>query len=436
MTKTNTKPMFIRNASQLVTLKGGSESPRVKEQMEELHIIENGSVWIENGKIEDVGTDKELSEKYSSKLNQAQHIDATGKLVTPGFVDPHTHLVHAGTRENEFNMRLQGASYMDIMNAGGGIHSTTKATREASHSQLYNESFARLNRFLKQGVTTVEAKSGYGLSLEHEMKQLEVAKKLNETHPIDIVSTFMGAHAVPAQYKENPDEFVDLVIYEMLPKVAESGLAEFNDVFCERGVFTPDQSRRILEAGLNLGLLPKIHADEIEPYAGAELAATLGAVSADHLLKASDEGIRQMAEAGVIGVLLPGTAFFLMAESANGRKMIDEGVAVALSTDCNPGSSPTVSTPLIMNLGCLKMGMTPAEVLTAVTINAAHAIKRGHEVGSIEVGKKADMNIFNVPTYMHLQYMYGENHINTVIKNGQVAISGGNLVCQDTHTHN
>lgn len=430
------KPIFIRNAHQLVTLKGGSEAPRTKQQMEELQIIENGSIWLENGKIAAVGTDAELQEKFSNRLHEADQIDATGKLVTPGFVDPHTHLVHAGTRENEFNMRLQGASYMEIMNAGGGIHATTKATREASHEQLFKESYNRLDRFLKQGVTTVEAKSGYGLSLEHEMKQLEVAKQLNESHPIDIVSTFMGAHAVPAQYKHNPDQFVDLVIEEMLPNVAASGLAEFNDVFCERGVFTPEQSKRILEAGLSLGLLPKIHADEIEPYAGAELAASLGAVSADHLLKASDLGIRQMAEAGVIAVLLPGTAFFLMAESANGRKMIDAGVAVALSTDCNPGSSPTVSLPLIMNLGCLKMGMTPAEVLTAVTINAAHAIKRGHEVGSLEVGKKADINIFHVPTYMHLQYMYGENHVNTVIKNGKIVVSGGNLVCHDTHTHN
>ena len=429
-------PIFIRNAHQLVTMKGGSEAPRVGSQMEELHIIENGSVWIEDGKIAAVGTDAELYETFKGQLHEAEVIDATGKLVTPGFVDPHTHLVHAGTREQEFNMRLQGATYMEIMNAGGGIHSTTKATREATHEQLFEESFARLNRFLKQGVTTVEAKSGYGLSLEHEMKQLEVAKQLNDSHPIDIVSTFMGAHAVPAEFKEVPDQFVDIVINEMLPQVANSGLAEFNDVFCERGVFTPEQSKRILEAGQNLGLLSKIHADEIEPYGGAELAASVGAVSADHLLKASDQGIRQMAEAGVIAVLLPGTAFFLMAESANGRKMIDAGVAVALSTDCNPGSSPTVSLPLIMNLGCLKMGMTPAEVLTAVTINAAHAIKRGATVGSIEAGKQADINIFNVPTYMHLQYMYGENHIDTVIKKGKKVVSGGSLVWQDTHTLN
>ncbi|WP_113926965.1 imidazolonepropionase [Bacillus sp. P14.5] len=409
------KTVFVRNASQLVTLKG-EDAPRVGGEMEQLGIIENGSVWIEDGKIVSVGSDAELAERYKGQIETAETIDASGKLVTPGFVDPHTHLVHAGTRDNEFDMRLKGASYMEIMNAGGGIHATTSATRRATHEQLFSESYERLNRFMLQGVTTVEAKSGYGLTTEDELKQLEVAKALNEKHPIDIVSTFMGAHAVPADFKDDPDRFVNHVIKDMIPKVAKMGLAEFNDVFCERGVFTPEQSKRILEAGLEYGLLPKIHADEIEPYKGAELAAEVGAVSADHLLKASDEGIKKMAETGVIAVLLPGTAFFLMAEMANGRKMIDAGVPVALSTDSNPGSSPTVSLPLIMNLGCLKMGMTPAEVLTAVTINAAHAIKRGHEVGSLEVGKKADLNIFKVPTYMHLQYMYGENHIDTVLK--------------------
>ncbi|ERN54011.1 imidazolonepropionase [Alkalihalophilus marmarensis] len=422
------KAIFIRNANEVITIKGGSDAPLTKERMEELHIIKGGSMWLEDGNIQAVGTDEEILADYQNRLDEAEVIDARGKVVAPGFVDPHTHLVFAGSRENEFNMRLEGSSYMEIMNAGGGIHATTRATREADHEQLFTESKRRLDKFLMHGVTTVEAKSGYGLSLEHEMKQLEVAKKLNNSHCIDIVSTFMGAHAVPIDYKENPDQFVDIVINEMIPKVAEAGLAEFNDVFCEHGVFTPDQSKRILEAGLKHGLKPKIHADEIEPYGGAETAAEVGAVSADHLLKASDEGMKMMADKGVIGVLLPGTAFFLMAESANGRKMIDTGVPVALSTDCNPGSSPTVSLPLIMNLGCLKMGMTPAEVITATTINAAHAINRGHEVGSIEVGKKADVVILDVPNYMQLQYHYGVNHTETVIKGGKVVVNGGRLV--------
>src|SRR5690606_32263948 len=357
----NRRPLLIRHASQLVTLKGSSDAPLTGKAMEALHIIEDGSVWIEEGIIQSVGTDREIAEKYGSRLEEARVIDATGRLVTPGLVDPHTHLVYAGSRENEFEMRLKGATYMEIMNAGGGIHATTAATQKATHEQLYEESRKRLDLFLRHGVTTVEAKSGYGLTLEHELKQLEVARELNRNHPVDVVSTFMGAHAVPVAYRERPDDFVERVIREMIPEVARRKLAEFNDVFCEKGVFTPEQSRRILEAGKEWGLLPKIHADEIEPYGGAELAAEVGAVSADHLLKASDRGIRAMAEKGVVAVLLPGTAFFLMAESADGRRMIDAGVPVALSTDCNPGSSPTVSMPLIMNLGCLKMGMTPAE---------------------------------------------------------------------------
>jgi imidazolonepropionase len=423
-----TAPIFIRNASQLVTLQGSSAAPLVKGAMSELGIIENGSVWIENGVIQAVGKDEELAQKYAARLGEAEVVDASGKLVTPGLVDPHTHLVFAGSRENEFNMRLQGATYMEIMNSGGGIYATTGRTQAATHEELFQESYERLNQFLRHGVTTVEAKSGYGMEWETELKQLEVAKQLNDMHVIDVVSTFMGAHAVPKEYKQNPDRFVRLLIEEMIPKVAELGLAEFNDVFCEHGVFTPEQSKQILEAGRRYGLIPKIHADEIEPYEGAELAAEVGAISADHLLKASEKGMKAMAEKGVVGVLLPGTAYFLMAESANGRKMVDLGVPVALSTDCNPGSSPTVSLPFIMNLGCLKMGMTPAEVITATTINAAHAINRGQEIGSLEVGKKGDITIFNVGNYMKLQYSYGVNHTDTVVKSGQVVVRGGHLV--------
>jgi len=421
------QPIWIRHAQQLATLAGTSEAPVTGERMNQLAIIEDGSVWLEDGKIIRVGTDAKLAAEYGQRSGEALVIDASGKLVTPGLIDPHTHLVHAGSRQNEFNMRLNGATYMEIMNSGGGIHATTRATREASAEQLFTESKKRLDQFLLHGVTTVEAKSGYGMSLDVEIKQLEVAKLLDEKHPVDVVSTFMGAHAVPLEYRERPDDFVDLVIREMIPEVAGRQLAEFNDVFCERGVFTPEQSRRILEAGRQHGLLPKLHADEIEPYQGAELAAEIGAVSADHLLRASERGIQMMAEAGVIAVLLPGTAFFLMAESANGRRMIDAGVAVALSTDCNPGSSPTVSMPLIMNLGCLKMGMTPAEVLTAATINAAHAIRRGDQIGSIEPGKQADITIFDVPDIMTLQYRYGVNHVHTVLKKGRVVVSEGSL---------
>lgn len=419
--------LYIKHANQLITLKGSSEQPLTKEKMSELHIIEDGAVFIEDGKIKAVGTTSELESLFQDDLASAETVNASGKVVVPGLVDPHTHLVYAGSRENEFNMRLNGASYMEIMNNGGGIHATTTRTRQASEEELVKESLVRLDRFLLHGVTTVEAKSGYGLDWETEYKQLKAAEKVGALHPVDIVRTFMGAHAVPSQYKQDPDAFIDLVIEEMLPKVAEEKLAEFNDIFCEHGVFTPEQSRKLLEAGKRLGLTPKIHADEIEPYEGAELAAEVGAISADHLLRASDKGIKMMAEKGVIGVLLPGTAFFLMTEAARGRKMIDSGVPVAISTDCNPGSSPTCSMPFMMNLACMHMGLNPAEAITAATINAAHAINRGKEIGSIEEGKKADLLVLNVPNYMQMQYHYGMNHTDTVIKNGKVVVSGGRL---------
>jgi imidazolonepropionase len=419
------RPIFIENASQLITVCGHSERPATRDGMSRLSIIENGALWIEDGIIVDVGTTDELRLKYQIEIKNAQTINASGKAVLPGLVDPHTHLVFKGSREEEFNMRLNGATYMEIMNAGGGIHSTTRKTREATEDELFEEAIIRLDKFLLHGVTTLEAKSGYGLDWETEEKQLKVVKRLNKEHVLDIVSTFMGAHAIPKDFKDNPDEYVDLVINEMLPRVANDQLAEFNDVFCERGVFTPAQSRKILEAGRRYGLVPKIHADEIEPYEGAELAAEVGAISADHLLRASDKGITAMAEKGVIGVLLPGTAFFLMTEAANGRKMIDLGLPVAISTDCNPGSSPTVSTPIIMNLACLHMGLTPAEVITAATINAAHAINRAQTIGSLEIGKKADVLIANVPNYMLMQYHFGINHTDTVIKNGKVVVLGG-----------
>lgn len=420
--------ILIKNANEVITLKSNAQGPRTKEQMQEIAVIENGSVLIEEERIVAVGAYEQLKADFPEIIKKAETIDATGKIVMPGLVDCHTHLVHGGTREHEFNMRLNGSTYMEIMNAGGGIHATTKRTRETSFNELYEKTMQHLDVFLKHGVTTVEAKSGYGLDWETEKKQLEVAKELQAAHHIDVISTFMGAHAVPRDYKGREDEFVDVVVQEMLPKVAELELAEFNDVFCEKGVFTPEQSRRILEAGKALGLTPKIHADEIEPYQGAELAAEVGAISAEHLLVASDEGIRKMAEAGTIAVLLPGTAFFLRAPYARGRLMIDEGVPVAISTDFNPGSSPTMSLPFIMNLACMHMGMTLEEVLTATTINAAYALNRGEQVGSLEAHKKADVLILDVENYKQLQYFYGMNHTHTVIKNGQVVVQNGILL--------
>ncbi|MGE7944943.1 imidazolonepropionase [Lysinibacillus xylanilyticus] len=420
--------ILIKNANEVVTLKSTVQGPRIKEQMRQIAVVEKGSVLIEGNRIVAVGAYEQLEADFPDLVRIAEVIDASGKIVMPGLVDCHTHLVHGGTREQEFNMRLNGSTYMEIMNAGGGIHATTKRTRETSFEDLYEKTMHHLDMFLKHGVTTVEAKSGYGLDWETEKKQLEVAKKLQATHDIDVISTFMGAHAVPRDYKGREDEFVDVVIHDMLPQVAKLELAEFNDVFCEKGVFTPEQSRRILEAGKAHGLTAKIHADEIEPYKGAELAAEVGAISAEHLLVASDEGIQKMAEAGTIAVLLPGTAFFLRAPFARGRLMIDEGVPVAISTDFNPGSSPTMSLPFIMNLACMHMGMTLEEVLTATTINAAYALNRGHQIGSLETGKQADIIILDVANYKQLQYFYGMNHTNTVIKDGRVVVQEGILL--------
>lgn len=413
-----TKPIWIKHATQLATLSSERKGPRSKEGMSELGLIEDGSIWVESGLIQAVGTTKELEKLYADRMHEAEVFDAAGHLVTPGLVDPHTHVVYGGSREREFEMRLEGATYMDIMNGGGGIHATTRMTREASEEELMEQTIRRLDSFLAHGVTTVEGKSGYGMNLETELKQLRVMKKLQEEHPIDLVPTFMGAHAVPKDYKGREDEFVDHLINDMLPIVAEEKLAEFNDVFCEKGVFTPEQSERILKAGKKYGLIPKIHADEIEPYGGAELAAKIGAISAEHLLKASEEGIQAMAKSGTIACLLPATALYLREDAAPGRRMVDEGVAVAISTDCNPGSSPTTSMPLVMNLACISMRLTPAEALTAATYNAACAINRQEKIGSLEVGKQADVVLWNVENYQELQYLFGVNHVKTVWKNG------------------
>ncbi|QYR24120.1 imidazolonepropionase [Paenibacillus sp. sptzw28] len=418
----------IKSAAQVVTMRVAGSAPKRGKAMSDIGVIEKGSVVLIGERIAFVGSDNDAAAFLESVKGEVYTIDASGKVAAPGLVDPHTHLVYAGTREKEFELRLQGVKYIDILKKGGGILSSTRSTRAASLEHLIEQGYARLDRFLLHGVTTIEAKSGYGLTVQDEIKQLEAARRLNEIHPVDVVSTFMGAHAIPDEYKDNPDEFVNLIIERMIPLVAARKLAEFCDVFCEEGVFTVEQSRKILQAGQAFGLTAKIHADEIVQTGGAELAAEVGAVSAEHLLQVSNAGIQALASSNTIAVLLPATALFLMEKPARARKMIEEGVAVALSTDCNPGSSPTQSMPFVMNIACLSMRMTPAEVLTAATINAAHAINRADQIGSIEVGKKADLVLFDAPNYQTLQYNFAVNLVDTVIKNGEIVAQGGVII--------
>ncbi|MDR7870663.1 MAG: imidazolonepropionase [Tissierellaceae bacterium] len=410
--------LVIKNIDNLITLKGENRA-RAGKEASNIGLIHKGVVAINDDKIIFAG------DKLPSNIevdNNTIIIDGEGKTVTPGLIDSHTHLVHGGSRENELAMKLKGVSYLDILAAGGGIHSTVKATKEASFDELYNKAKKSLDNMLSYGITTVEGKSGYGIDdFDTEIKQLEVAKKLNQDHPVDIVSTFMGAHAIPIEYKDTPDEFVNIIIEEMLPIIKRKELAKFCDVFCEEGVFSIDQSRKILLRAKELGMGIKIHADEIKPLGGAELAAELGCISADHLVAASDEGIKQMAEKGVIANLLPGTSFNLQTgKFANARKMVEEGVALALSTDYNPGSCPTENIQLIMSFASLIMKLTPEEVITAVTINGAASLGLEETHGSIEEGKVADMVIFDSPNFEYIIYHFGINHTHSVIKNGRI----------------
>ena len=412
--------IIIYNASQVVTCSGFA-GKRGRE-MNDLHVIEGGTVVVTDGRISHV-----LRAGEPLPVDEAGYtvIDATGKALLPGFVDPHTHFVFGGYREEEFSWRMRGDSYMEIMNRGGGIVNTTRATREASEDELFEVGRRRLDAMLRLGITTVEGKSGYGLDCDTEMKQLRVMRRLNEAHPADIVSTFMGAHATPAEWKGREDEFIDFNIREMFPLVAKEGLAEFADIFCEKDVFTIEQSRRYLQAAREQGFKLKIHADEIVQFGGAELAGELHCISADHLLQASDAGIRAMADAGVVATLLPLTAFSLRETFARGREMIDAGCMVALATDLNPGSSFSASVPLLFALACIYMKLSPEEAVTAFTINSAAAIDRADRIGSIDVGKQGDLVLLQFPSYKFLPYHVGMNIVDTVIKQGEVVVKNG-----------
>lgn len=415
--------IIVKNISSLVTC-SGSHSKK-KEEMRNAGVIENGYIVIENDIIKSVGA----GEDYQKLLKKGDIvIEGFGKTVTPGLVDCHTHVVYSGSRERELPMKLNNVSYLEILNNGGGILSTVKETRNSSFEKLMSESRTRLDLMLLHGSTTVESKSGYGLDFENEVKILRVNEELNLNHPIDVVSTYMGAHAIPKEYKENREAYIKSILEKHIPYISKNKLAEYIDCFCEPGVFSVVEAREILKAGFEAGLKIKIHADEIKSIGGAELAGELKAVSAEHLVAATEEGITALAESNVIAVLLPSTSFYLMLNHfANGRKMIDSGVAVALATDCNPGTSPNESLQMTMTFACFGMKLLPEEIINAMTINAACAIGREKLIGSIEVGKKADIVIFNSKNLNYLIYHIGTNAVHTVIKNGRIVVEDGML---------
>ncbi|MCF7919291.1 MAG: imidazolonepropionase [Candidatus Cloacimonetes bacterium] len=408
--------MLILEISELITLAG---APRARKgaEMRELGLLYNGAVAVDKGMIIAVGSSAELEKVY-----QAQKvISGKDKVVMPGFVDPHTHPVFFNTRENEFEMRLQGKSYVEISKSGGGIRSSIHSVRQASEDELFELSLKRIKRMIANGTTTLEAKSGYGLSTESELKMLRVIARLQQELPIDIVATFMGAHEFPEEYKDRREDYIKLLEDEMMPTVAKAGLAEYFDIFTEEHVYNIEQSRRLLKKAQVYGFKLRMHADEIQPIGGAELAGEIEAISADHLGAASDAGIKALADNNIIATLLPGTIFSLGIKSyARARDMIKAGVAVALATDYNPGSCNCDDMQQIITLACLQMKMLPAEAITAATINAAYALERGDVTGSLEKGKQADILIMDMPSYQYLPYHIGSSCVESVIKNGKV----------------
>jgi imidazolonepropionase len=396
--------LVIRNISQVVLPSG---------------VLAEGALEVDGDHIRWLGPTRELP----ALRPDAEVIDATGKVVLAGLIDSHTHLMFAGSREDEFEQRLQGKTYQEIAAQGGGINATVRRVRQASKEELKALARPRLRRMLGFGVTTVEVKSGYGLTLADELKCLEAIAELNAEGPLELVPTFLGAHAIPPEYEKDRIGYLRELREVMLPEIARCRLAEFCDVFCETGVFELVASRALLTRALDLGFKLKLHADELTPLGGAELAAQLGAVSADHLLCVTDAGIDALAKAGTVATLLPGTAFFLGLPYAPARKLIERGVTVALASDCNPGTCPTENLPLVGAMACTQMKMLPLEVVTALTQNAALALGRADCIGSLEVGKQADLVIFDVPDYRHLFYHFGVNHVWRVVKRGRVVFA-------------
>lgn len=408
--------LLLLHASELVTVPG--QAARRGAAMGETGVIPDGAVLIEDGVIASAGPTAELL----YRAGRCEMLDCTGKTVLPGFVDSHTHFIFAGNRAEEFSWRLGGQSYMDIMERGGGISATVTPTRNASAALLEQEGRKRLDSMLRFGVTTVEGKSGYGLDLETELRQLSVMERLNQTHPVEVVSTYLGAHAVPEEYKGRGDEYIGFIVREVLPRVREQGIARFCDVFCEQNVFSIEQSRRLLKAARELGFSLKLHADEMACLGGATLAVELGAVSADHLLHTGEKGIAALAKGEAVATLLPATAFCLREPYAPARKLIDAGCAVAVASDYNPGSCYTNSIPLLFALCCLYMHMTVDEAITALTLNGAAALGLAERIGGIEPGKQADLVVLDCPSRHYLPYHTGVNLVERVVKKGKIVL--------------
>jgi imidazolonepropionase len=411
-------PVAVLHAAQLVTL-AGPKRPRVRTELQELSVVPDGGMLVRDGRIEQVGPSSEIEKALPAN---AEVIDATGKVVLPGFVDAHAHPVFAGDRVDEFEMRAQGATYEQIAERGGGIRSTVRKTRAASEEELLAQAKKHAAWFLKGGTTTVEAKSGYGLTLDDELKILRVIRRLNAETPIEFVPTFLGAHAVPDEFRNAPEQYAALVIHKMLPRVAEEQLAEYCDIFCERGYFDITDSEKILRAAQDNGLRLRMHVDQLTNSGGAFLAARLKAATADHLEHANTAEIAALAEAGVQPVLLPGSVYSLgKTHYPPAREMIEAGLAVVLATDFNPGSSPTPSMPMVLSLAATQMKMTPAESLTAATINAAHSLNRGDQIGSLEAGKRGNFAIYDCADYREIAYYFGVSLIDSVYVSGKRA---------------
>ena len=414
--------LLIRSAAQLCVVPPQNGGPQRGRALGDLGIVEDGAVACAGGRIVAVGPSAQVRADWQA----AVELDASGQVVCPGFVDPHTHVVWAGDRAAEFELRVRGATYMEIMAAGGGIMSTVRATRAASLDQLVVETRPRLDRMLAHGSTTVEAKTGYGLTTADELKMLAAIAALDASHPITLVPTFLGAHAIPTEYKDNPDSYVALVVEEMLPAVksqVSKPQAQFCDVFCEEGAFSLAQTRRILEAARALGFGLKVHADEFKSLGGTALAVELGAISADHLVCTPAPEIENLGRSDTVAVALPCTPFGLAHHDYTpAQAILDAGGILALATDCNPGTAWCESVPFIIALACRYLRLTPAQALVAATLNAAHAVGLGNEVGSLTVGRAADILVLDLPDYRHLGYRFGTNPVETVVKGGRIVV--------------